>query len=193
MASCKCRYCQSNINTKSAHLVMIGKQKAYFCNEEHYNSFELEKAEAKQRKAEELEAARQKKKEAHDRDVEIRKEEKNKVYYLICEIVGRKEIINTVLWKEWAIWNKVADNKHIGKYLEDNKSYLISIISKLDNNEFLRIRYLSAVLKNKLGDFKEKTYETPKPKVQVDETLYVPIAPTTRSKRRSLEDLEDEF
>ena len=73
---------------------------------------------------------------------------------MICDIVGRKEIINTVLWKEWKIWNKVASNEVIGNYLEENKEYLSSAISQLEDVEFLRVRYLSAVLKNKLGDYK---------------------------------------
>ena len=189
MPACKCRYCQLNINTKDAYFVMIGKQKAFFCNEEHYNSLMLEK----QRKIEESEAARQKKKEEYDLGVKQRKEEKDNVYYLICEIIGRKEIINTMLWKEWKLWNKVASNKTIGIYLEENKNYLCSTISRIENNELVRIKYLSAILKNKLGDFKPKVAEAQKPKVQVDESFYVPTTSTTRNKRRSLEDLEDEF
>ena len=85
---------------------------------------------------------------------EKRKADKDRAYWLICDIVGRKEIINTVLWKEWKIWNKVASNEVIGNYLEENKEYLSSAIAQLEDVEFLRVRYLSAVLKNKLGDYK---------------------------------------
>lgn len=200
---CKCRYCQTNMDAKNAYLHMFGKQKAFFCNEEHYNLFIFEKEEAHRRKQEELEVARQKKRaeieaeikkkqeerelarqkklqeleeleaakakkkeeiaaerkkkqEEHDLAVEQRKKEKDKAYYLICEIVGRKEIINTVLWKEWKEWNKVASNEIIGAYLEENKDYLYRTILNIDNNEFLRIRYLSAILKNNLGDYNNK-------------------------------------
>ena len=158
---------------------MIGKRKAFFCNEEHYNLFILEQ---------------QKKNEEHALGVQQRKEVKDKAYYLICEIIGRKEIINTVLWREWKLWNKVSTNERIGQYLEENKSALISIISRLDDDEFQRIMYFSAILKNNLSDFKPiKTYmPTEKSKIQVNEAFYEPIQ-TRNNKRRSLEDLEDEF
>lgn len=238
---CKCRYCQTNLDTKDAYLQMLNKQKAYFCNNEHYNLFsekqnqvqiqkqiekELKAAERakkqeqeqkekqrekelkneekqrriaeelaeKQRKKEEAASERQRKIEEKEAAVEKRKQDKNKVYYLICDIVGRKEIINTVLWKEWAIWNKVADNEHIGRYLEENKSFLTSMVAKIDNNEYLRIRYLSGILKNNLGDFKKNSTvtESKRQVVQIDETFYEPVQ-TRNNKRRSLEDLEDEF
>jgi hypothetical protein len=49
-------------------------------------------------------------------------------------------------------------------------------------------------LKNKLGDYKPSVVvsEAEKPKVKVDDTFYE-VATTTRNKRRSLADLEDEF
>ena len=195
MAACKCRYCQTNINTNGASMFMIGKLKAYFCNEEHYNLFIKEKEEEKQRKIEEANATRQKKQEERALAVEKWKNDKNKVYYLICEIVGRKEIINTVLWKEWAIWNKVATNETIGEYLEVNKDYLLSIISKLDDNELSRIKYLSAVLKNSLGDYKSNVTmkKTEKINVKVDDAFYDMIASSSKKRRRCLDDLEDEF
>ena len=189
MRPCKCRYCQTNTNTEDAYMTMIGKLKAYFCNEEHYSLFIKEKEEKEQKQ----EIARQEKEE-HALVVKQNKEFKDKVYYLICEIIGRKEIINTMLWKEWKTWNKVATNERIGQYLEENKSALMHIISGLNNNELQRIMYFSAILKNHLGDFKPiKIYiPTEKPKIQINEVFYEPIQ-TRNNKRRSLEDLEDEF
>ena len=77
MPACKCRYCQTKIDTKDAYLVMNGKQKAYFCNEEHYHLLVSEKEEEKRRKAEALEAARQKKKKEHDAAVKQYKADKD--------------------------------------------------------------------------------------------------------------------
>lgn len=237
---CKCRYCQTNTDTQNAYLHMFGKQKAFFCNEEHYNLFIFEKEEAQRRKQEELEIERQKKRaeieaerkkkqeelelarqkklqeleefeaakakkkeeiaaerkkkqEEHDLAVEQRKEEKNKVYYLICEIVGRKEIVNTLLWKEWKEWNKVATNAVIGEYLETNKRYLCDVVSRIEDKEFLKIKYLSAILKNSLGDYRsgvisyKKITETVTPKIQDEhyETKF------KLKKRVALDDLED--
>jgi hypothetical protein len=182
------------MNAKDAYLHMFGKQKAYFCNEEHYDLFVFKKEEERRIKQEELEARRKQKQEEHDLAVKQRKADKDKAYYLICEIIGRKEILHKLLWKEWALWNKVASNKEIGTYLENNKNYLCTVLSRIDNNEFSRIKYLSGILRNSLGDFKANAtiQESPKPIVRVDETFYEPVK-AKNNKRRSLEDLEDEF
>ena len=171
--ACKCRHCKTKLTVDVAYKVVIDNKPAYFCNEEHFALYEA----------------------AIDAEKETKKTtdaDKDKAYRLICDIIGRKSIINTILWKEWAMWNNVASNKIIAQYLEDNKEYLTSIISRLENIEFNRIRYLSAILKNNLGDFQLKANEAEKPKVLVDESFYQPVA-TRNNKRRSLADLEDEF
>jgi hypothetical protein len=138
----------------------------YCCSREEYDKHEKEKA-----------------KEAADKD---------KVYKLVCQIIGRDQIINSILWKEKAVWNSVKPDEIIGKYLEENKDYLTSVISRLEDKEFNRIRYLSTIVKNNIGDFKPKVEEKIV-KVSVDETFYdfVPVART--NKRRSLADLEDDI
>lgn len=196
MAACKCRYCQKNMKTNDAYMSIVGRKRAYFCNEEHYDLFMKDKKEKDRREKEALEAAK-KQREAREVASQKYQENKDRAYYLICDIIGRKQISNTVLWSEWAIWNKVADNKAIGQYLEENKDYLCRMVSKLANNEFLRIRYLSAILKNNLGAYHTTAIsnDAPQIKVQVDETFYepTPSTQTKRKKRRSLDDLEDEF
>lgn len=167
----KCRVCGESLDTTTAFKLIAydtnDKPKtSYYCSKEEY-----EKSEAEKRKNE---------------------DNKNKAYSLICGIIGREKIINTVLWKEWKEWNKAFSNETIASYLEENKEYLTSTIARLEDKEFNRIRYLSAIIKNSLGDFKPKTKEVEKPKVHVDETFYE-AAPTTQNKRRSLADLEDEF
>lgn len=164
----KCRICGEALDTKTAYLVVINGKKAYYCNAD-----EFEADEAKKKKV---------------------VEDKEKVYRLICNIIGRKEIVNSALWKEKAIWNKVATDEVIAQYLEENKDYLTSMIGRLDDVEYNRIRYLSAILKNKLGDYKPKVVvkETQKQKIVVDTTFYEPIQ-TNNNKRRSLADWEDDF
>lgn len=168
----KCKICGEPLDTNTAYRVITldknkKEKKAYYCNKEEYDADHAKKIKAEA--------------------------DKDKVYKLICDIIERKAITNTVLFAEWKVWNTVADNEKIGKYLDENKAYLCSVISRLEDKEFNRIRYLSVILKNKLGDFKPKAAEAPKPKVQVDESFYVPTTSVTRNKRRSLEDLEDEF
>lgn len=160
----KCRICKEILDTNTAHLVITNGKKAYYCSAE-----ELEIYEAKKKKT---------------------SEDKDKVYRLICEIIQRKEVTNTALFAEWKIWNKVADNEKIGQYLEENKAYLCGAIAKLEDKEFNRIRYLSAILKNSLGDFKPKTEAKPVfvPKIQEEhyETKFKPKA------RKALLDFEED-
>jgi hypothetical protein len=98
--------------------------------------------------------------------------------------------LNTALWKEKAIWNKAFSDELIWQYLESNKVYLTTIISKLEDKEFNRIRYLSAILKNSLGDFKPMM-EVPKREVTIipDEHYETKFK---SKKRKSLEDLEED-
>ena len=139
MARAKCKICGSNLDTKEAYKITDknGKNK-YFCNQS-----EFEAEEERKRKA---------------------AEDKDRVYRLVCDILGEKEIINTILYKEWAVWNKVADNEKIAKYLEENRDYLTSVIARLNSSEFARIRYLSTIIKDKIKGFvpKIKVEEVPK-------------------------------
>lgn len=166
--SCKCRFCQAKLTTDMAFKTEIKKNKIYFCNEEHYNLFmndiaqkEAEKA-LKAKAKQEEEAANREKSEKYQAD-------KNRAYRLICEIIGRNEIINTILWKEWKIWSKVASNEVIGNYLEENKQYLVNTLSRIEDIEFNRIRFLSSILKNHLSDYERKSKKIETPVVQVDE------------------------
>lgn len=165
----KCRICGKVLNTSIAYkLTNKSGQNAYFCTQEEYEAEE-----------------ERKKKAAEDKD---------RAYTLICRIIGRETIINTALWAEWREWSKVADDAKIGQFLAENEEYLTGMIGKLANAEFPRIRYLSTVLKNRLGDYRPRVVEEVKvqPKVVIDETIYE--APTrSLNKRRSLADLEDEL
>lgn len=162
MPAAKCRYCQTSLKIKEAYKVIIKNKSAYFCNQEHYSLY-MEKLEEeqkqKQMKKELAEKRRQEELEEKQRQIEYNKQMKDKVYYLICEILGRKAIVNTALWKEKELWNRVCTDEVIAQYLEENKDYLTGAISRLDDVEFNRIRYLSAILKNKLGDYKPKKKE----------------------------------
>ena len=167
MARAKCKICGTQLNTETAYKITDknGKNK-YYCSATEYEAEETRK-----------------KKAAEDKDL---------VYRLICDIMSEKEIINTALWKEKTEWNKAFSDEFIAKYLQENKDYLTSAITRLDSSQFAKIRYLSAILKNSLSDFKPKIEEVEKPKVIIDETIY--DTPThSPNKRRSLEDLEDMF
>ena len=130
MAKAKCRICGKELDTKISYKVIDknGKNR-YFCSQSEYETEEARKKKAK--------------------------EDKDKVYRLICDLFGY-EIQNTQLFAEWNLWNKLKSNEIIYKYLVENKEYLQQICNKPFDSEYQRIRYFSAVLKNSLRDFKPK-------------------------------------
>ena len=164
MAKAKCKICGMELDTKTAYKVTDknGKNK-YFCS------------------AVEFEAEEERKKKAA--------EDKDRVYRLICDIMGEREIINTALFKEWQEWNKVADNAKIAKYLEENRDYLSSVIARLQSSEYARIRYLSAIIRDKIKAFVPKTIEVAPPKVVVEEHYETKYKPKTR---QALLDFEED-
>ena len=166
MARAKCKICGNELDTNTAYKVAdkTGKNK-YFCSASEFEAEEVRK-----------------KKAAEDKD---------KIYRLICDIMGEKEIISTALYKEWAVWNKVADNAKISDYLAENEEYLTSVISKLHSSEYAKIRYLSTIIRDKIKAYK------PKPKIeQHEKTIDIsgvgPVNYKPRETRRGLDFLEDE-
>ena len=149
----------------------IKDKKFYFCSEEHYKKFTQDEEE------------KQKKKTREDGL-------KDKFYSLMCDILCVKGITNTALWKEKAEINKVFSDEVIISYLEDNKEWITAAISKLNGGEYGKIRYVSVILRNKLGDYKPKVVvrETVIPKIKDEhyETKF------KLKQRRGLEDLEDD-
>ena len=168
MAKAKCKICGSELDTKTAYKVTDKNNKnKYFCSA---SEFEAEEA--------------RKKKVAEDKD---------KIYRLICDIMGEKEIISTALFKEWQVWNKVADNEKIAKYLEESKDYLSSVIARLSSSEYARIRYLSAIIRDRIKAFVPKVEVKETPKIVVEEVMYDATPSSTRNRRRGLADLEDDI
>ena len=165
----KCQICGKKGEVTEMYKRTVGKVNKYYCSEAEWQAEE-----------------ERKRKVAEDKD---------RVYALICRIIGRETIINTSLWAEWKIWSSVATDAVIAQFLTENEEYLTGVIGKLTDAEFPRIRYLSTVLKNGLGDYKPKTKEEVgvEPRVvTVDETMYDATPTTTRKRRRSLDDLEDD-
>lgn len=119
------------------------------------------------------------------------KEDKDRVYYLICDMWGY-EIQNTKFFDEWRYWNKLKSNEIIYKYLRENETYLQQVCDRSYKDEHHRIMYFSAILKNNLRDFKPKPKVQEPPKVVVEETIYE-TPNQSLNKRRSLDDLEDMF
>lgn len=169
MRQVKCRNCGTFINRDSAISVQNNKAKLWYCNEDCLKQYQDRKIAAQKEQA-----------------------EKDAIYNEICSIFNYK-LTNTSLYKEWAIWNQVADNEKILAYLKENHDYIAGAIGRLTSSEYAKIRYLSAVLKNSLHDYKVKVAEEkPKPKIEQNVTFYDLSTATSKRNRRALDDLEDD-
>lgn len=158
-----CQICRKKIERDTAYKRVVGTVNKYYCSEQEWQAEENKK-----------------KKVAEDKD---------RVYRLICDILGETEIVNTILFKEWQFWLKVSDNEKIAKYLTENKDYLTSVMTRVQSSEFARIRYLSAIIKDKIKGFV--------PKVDVVKTLKVVAEEHYETKykakgRQALEDFEED-
>lgn len=163
MAKCKCRICGTPHNTEDAYKIVVNNKSQYYCSQAEYEE-DLER-----------------KKKAQ--------EDKNKVYNLICDMFGY-QIQNSQFFAEWTLWNKLKSNEIIYKYLRENEDFLCRVCDKSFNNEYQKIRYFSAILKNSLRDFESKVEVVEQPKVVVEEhyeTKYKPKA------RQALDDFEEDY
>ena len=157
-----CQICRKKIERDTAYKRVVGKANKYYCSEQEWQAEENKK-----------------KKAAEDKD---------KVYNLICDMFGY-QIQNTQFFAEWTLWNKLKSNEIIYKYLRENEDYLQQICDRSFNNEYQKIRYFSAILKNSLRDFVPKVEVVEKPKVVVEEHYETKYKPKVR---QALEDFEED-
>ena len=164
-----CQICRKKIERDTAYKRVVGKANKYYCSEQEWQAEENRKKKYQ--------------------------EDKDKVYYLICDMFGY-EIQNTKFFDEWVCWNKLKSNEIIYKYLRDNESYLQQICDKAFDNEYQKIRYFSAVLKNSLRDYVPKAEVVERPVVVVGTSfeLFEPTVETlTQIEEQVLYDVEDDL
>jgi hypothetical protein len=164
-----CQICRKKIERDTAYKRVIGNVNKYYCSKQEWQTEEDKKKRAA--------------------------EDKEKAYRLVCDVMGEKEIINTALWKEWQVWNKVADNEKIAKYLEENREYLTSVMMRLGSSEYARIRYLSAIIRDKIKALvpKAKVEEVPRV-VDTSFELFEPtIEKNPQVEEQVLYDVEDDL
>lgn len=156
----KCRCCGKQINRDTAYKILKGKTNNYYCSETEYNNDLYEKA--------------------------LIQKDKNDTYTLIEEIIGKT--INTALFKEIQTWLLVTNYKNIVSYLSDNKQQILNSMQNRNfNNEYGKIRYFSAIIKNNIGDYKPTQPEVVKQtNIEVYETKF-----KSKPKRKCLADYED--
>ena len=88
------------------------------------------------------------------------------------------------------LWRGICDDTKIIAYLQEHQNYIKNKLEQLDSNEYSQIRYVSAILKNSLADYK-KTARIDPEKINVDCEIYEPKV-SKKKKRRGLNALEDE-
>lgn len=122
------------------------------------------------------------------------KADKDAIYTEIVDIFGYK-IQNSALFKEWKCWNELASNEKILSYIQENKDYIKGAVGKLNSTEYARVRYMSAILKNSLVDYKVGSRKEPE-KIEVkNDSFFELFEPIKESKkmRKSFAELEDDL
>lgn len=201
-----CRYCKSKIEKKNALQILGEKHNTYYCNQECYSNYFAEKEKTKNeneavKRAKEIE--RLAKKQEKERQIEeqkaasaTRKAKRDAVYDELCDIFGY-EVQNTVLFTEWILWNKLADDEKILAYLKEHKDYIKGATARASGTEYAKIRYMSAILKNNLKDYSNSRGQRAQLPVVDDampkESSFVLFEPVKENKkvRKSFAELED--
>lgn len=173
-----CKYCKAKVEKADALQVPGEKYNTYYCNQECYDKANAEK------KAKEIERLANKQEKEENKQKRI-----DPVYEEIADIFGYR-IANSALFKEMKLWRGICDDSKILAYLQEHKIYIKNKLEQLDSNEYSRIRYISAILKNSLADYKRTVRVEPE-KINVDCEIYEQSF-STRKKRRGLNALEDE-
>ena len=203
-----CRYCKSKIEKKNALQILGEKHNTYYCNQECYSNYFAEKEKTKNeneavKRAKEIE--RLAKKQEKERQIEeqkaasaARKAKRDAVYDELCDIFGY-EVQNTVLFTEWILWNKLADDEKILAYLKEHKDYIKGATARASGTEYAKIRYMSAILKNNLKDYSNSRGQRSQLQVIDDampkESSFVLFEPVKENKkvRKSFAELEDDL
>lgn len=127
----------------------------------------------------------------------IRKRElKDNTIEIINNTFGYK-IINTSLYKELALLEENYGYEIIYDYIKDNYDYLYDCVHKDYNNEFCKIRYFFAILKNSMNDYKETIVSIEKQKAnepKIDFEIYEKKKQIKNNKkRRTITEIENEL
>jgi hypothetical protein len=154
-----CKGCKKKIERNTAYKVVIKNKNNYYCNIEEYETINIEK------------------------------ESKFKVIDLAFELIGKTT--NGTLFKELTEIANVHTYTKMLKFMEENMIEMDAAITRNSPyvHEYAKIRYFSAIIKNQIGDFKEKIENT-EVNEYVDIVEEVKYAPT---KKKSFADFIDEY
>lgn len=115
-------------------------------------------------------------------------ESRMKVIDFSFEVIG--ETTNTSLMKELAQIAKVHGYKKMINYMEFDVENIVNAMNKHFETEYGKIRYFTAIIKNSIGDFKEKVEVE---NIELHEVDVIEEVKYTPTKRKSFADLIDEY
>ena len=103
----------------------------------------------------------------------VSKTPKGLFYGRLFSVFGKTT--NTIMYKEFDEISKVHGWDKMSSYLEANRSYLNKCMNKDFTSEYAKIRYISAIFKNSLGDFREPKKDVVVKKSVVQDCVFVPV------------------
>ena len=119
-------------------------------------------------------------------------------YYLNynSEIASRNNVINylfqlcktnnSALFKEMNVWHETASWSKLESYFRDNIEYLTNVInSKSFEKIYYKIRYLSAIVKDNIDNYKESV-----PDIQISASEFIPVNYKPKPKRKGFADID---
>lgn len=121
----KCRICAKTLNPRNCFMV-DGKP---YCSEEEYNEYI----------------------HTNEQIDNLKNDIEKEVLYIFDDA---SFLSRAALTKEWKTWNEVLNNENLLKMLTMYEVKFKNLIGRLgDVNQYNKLRYLSAVIQNSVGDF----------------------------------------
>lgn len=119
-------------------------------------------------------------------NINLEKESRVKVIDLSYQIIGNTT--NTFLMKELGDIAKVHTYTKMSKFLGNYLNEFKKIMSREFPNEYGKIRYFAAVIKNKIGDYKEIIENT-----EVNNFEFVKVVNYTPTKKKTFAEYINEY
>lgn len=165
-----CAFCKAKIEKDTAYCKHGGKNNTYYCDEGHFNAAIQKKETAKREKE---------KAAAEKAEYDAIFEQTKKIFEYEFQGYG-------MLKREVKNWEKLANRKKILAYLQENESWLTSLMSKEFSSDFNRVRYYSVVVSSKLHDYKgsQKEEVVQTQERVVDEDYIMPVNRKKKNERR---------
>lgn len=115
---------------------------------------------------------------------------RDELYEQLNAIFG-KIVTHTVLYKEFDYLGSIYGYELMLAYIKQEYQYLCMVMSRDFSNDYNRIRYLSAIFKNHLGDFEVPKEEIKEIKKEVEVEFYENKVKPKKEKRGLESVLED--